>query len=358
VTTLELSQEQEIVLDEILDWRSRDPKGANQILTLGGYAGTGKTTLISFLAQAWDNVAVAAYCGKAAHVLRSKGVEATTIHSLIYVKFINRFCKRRILPCVSTLIIDEASMIDHVTCADLRSFELPILFAGDHGQLEPIGTSAELMVNPMLRLEKIHRQAMGHPILRLATAFREGRKVPFPWDDPKGMVRLVDHREFGSFVEGFVSADKQIICGYNKTRHQINRLVRQLMDSAKHLITPGEKLICLQNNKTWGLFNGQLVTVLDIVRESRNTVDLEVETDDGRYLVLPCLRLQFGQDLMKDFKSKEAVLMDYGYALTAHKAQGSEWESVLVLEEIWKCDPRRWRYTVTTRARKHLVYCR
>ena len=85
--TLELSPDQQAALDAILKWRAGNPSGDDQFLTLGGYAGTGKTTLISCLAGEWPNVAVAAFSGKAAHVLRSKGVEATTIHSLIYVPF-------------------------------------------------------------------------------------------------------------------------------------------------------------------------------------------------------------------------------------------------------------------------------
>lgn len=74
--------------------------------------------------------------------------------------------------------------------------------------------------------------------------------------------------------------------------------------------------------------------------------------------MLPCLREQFGQQPIKEFRSQKVALMDYGYCLTAHKAQGSEWNEVLVLEEIGRTwDPRRWRYTVATRAKERLVYC-
>jgi ATP-dependent exoDNAse (exonuclease V) alpha subunit len=209
------------------------------------------------------------------------------------------------------------------------------------------------MVKPMLRLEKIHRQATGNPILRLAAAFREGRPVS-RWKDPHGRLQLLGRGEFHRLVSPHI----QILCGFNKTRHHINARVREITGRGKELVAPREKLICLRNNQSWSIYNGQQVTVLDIACENRSTIELEIETDDGRYFSLPCLRRQFGHDLIKDFRSKEVALMDYGYRLTGHKAQGSGWNAVLALEEVARgWDPRRWRYTVATRAREQLIYC-
>jgi ATP-dependent exoDNAse (exonuclease V) alpha subunit len=70
------------------------------------------------------------------------------------------------------------------------------------------------------------------------------------------------------------------------------------------------------------------------------------------------LKEQFGHDLIKDFRSKDLLLFDYAYCITAHKAQGSEWDSVVVLEQISnRWDAKRWRYTAATRAKERLVYC-
>src|SRR5262249_9460702 len=160
----------------------------------------------------------------------------------------------------------------------------------------------------------IHRQAMGNPIVRLAKAFREGRPVP-RWEDPRGRLRVLGRSEF----DRLVSPNVQAICGFNRTRHWINRRVRPMLGGAPHLCARGEKLICLRNNKDWGIFNGQQVTVLEVIREGRNTIDLEIETDNGRTLTLPCLREQFGNDPIENFWSQEVALMDYGYCLTAHK---------------------------------------
>jgi exodeoxyribonuclease-5 len=166
-------------------------------------------------------------------------VPATTIQGLIYapLKAANgavRFRRRRSLAGIQTIIIDEASMVDHLLLADLLAFGLPILFVGDHGQLEPIGTNPGLMANPRLRLEAVHRQAAGNPILRLATAFREGQPT-FRWEDPRGRLRVVGRRAF----DGRVSPEVQILCGFNKTRHQVNARVRQLADRSG-LVAPGE----------------------------------------------------------------------------------------------------------------------
>lgn len=353
----DLTIEQSTVLHKIREWRAGHPWGDSLTMTVGGYAGTGKTTLIAHLIGGWEDVAVVALCGKAAHVLRQKGVEAQTVHSLIYLPFENaegKICyrKRDYLKDVSTIIVDEASMIDHLLHQDLLSFGIPILWVGDHGQLEPVGGQTNLMANPTLRLEHIHRQAADNPILRLAHAFREGRATPF-WEDPKGRLTLTD----SSYFDKFVCPERQIICGYNKTRHRVNKKVREQLNRTD-LVEPGEKLICLRNSKRHGVFNGQQFTVVGILGETRRIIEVEVETDDYQSMTLPLLKKQFGVEVLKDYKPKDVVLADYGYCITAHKSQGSEYSSVLAIEELapaW--NPKRWRYTVATRAKEQLIYC-
>jgi exodeoxyribonuclease-5 len=101
-----------------------------------------------------------------------------------------------------------------------------------------------------------------------------------------------------------------------------------------------------------------LYTVREIAREGPHAIELEVETDNGKVFTLPALRRRFGHNEIKEFRSKEVALLDYGYCLTVHKAQGSEWDAVTVFEELYSAwDARRWRYTAVTRARERLVYC-
>jgi exodeoxyribonuclease-5 len=355
MTTFEYSTDQENALDVILDWHAR-PNA--QYLTMGGYAGTGKSTLVVQLAEELPGVVTAALCGKAAHVLRAKVAAAQTVHSLIYAPRKGpdgrvQFCRRNTLDA-EMLIVDESSMIDHLLLRDLLSFGLPILFVGDHGQLEPIGPNPNLMADPNIRLETIHRQAMGNPILRLATAFREDRPIPLR-EDPEGRLAVRSRADF----DRLVSPDMQIICGRNTTRHKVNSQVRDRRGYSGRLVCPGDTLMCLKNNKRLGIFNGQQVQVLEIEHEGRTAIDLTVRSDEGRTFTVPALKRQFGAERIDDFEDKLVAQMDYGYCLTAHKAQGSEWASVLVLEEIsphW--DARRWRYTVATRAKERLIYCR
>lgn len=349
--------EQAAVLARVTAWlASRRPP----FFTLGGYAGTGKTSLLAHLVQSLGtSAAVAALCGKAASVLRGKGVShAQTIHSLIYAPFEDengrvKFARKEHID-QAVVIVDEASMIDVNLHNDLLSFRVPVLYAGDHGQLQPIGRDAGLMLDPMAKLETVHRQAENNPILRFASAVREGRRVPSTWKDPEGLLTLRPRSEAHTHALGV----SQVICAYNRTRHRINAVVRQrrgFRGTAPHV---GERLVCLKNNRSFGIFNGQLAEVIRAGKPDGPKVDLCVYTDDGRMVNLPARLDQFGRDTDQAHRDEKVALFDYGYALTAHKAQGSEFDSVLVVEELsnlWCM--KRWRYTAATRARTRLIYC-
>jgi exodeoxyribonuclease-5 len=355
---MDWSAEQLTVLDRIERWRhARFP----HFLTLGGFAGTGKSTVIAHLAETWTDAAVCAFTGKAASVLRQKGVSsASTLHSLMYVPIEDafgklQFCRRPFIDA-RVIIVDEASMVSRKLHNDLMSFTVPILYVGDHGQLEPIDADGlHLMAKPELRLEKIHRQAADNPILHLATAFREGRHSEVAaaarngWKDRSGRLRFKRQNSREHLGE-------HVICGFNRTRHAVNQLVRDRRQLRGRLPLPNERLLCLQNNQEWGIYNGQQVTVFHVGTMSR-FLELTVLTDDERTITLPCLPEQFGRNKL-DHRDRKIALFDFGYCLTAHKAQGSEWDDVTVIEEICdKWDARRWRYTAATRASERLVYC-
>lgn len=345
------SDDQKAALSTIEAWKKRNQE---QTLTVGGYAGTGKTSIVSHLMKKWEGTAVAALCGKAASVLRSKGVEsAQTIHSLIYEVKNDEFRRKPYLPGVQSIIVDEASMVNTDIYSDLLDFGVPVLFVGDHGQLEPIGDNPRLMENPQVRLEKIHRQAANNPILRLATAFREGRDVPY-WKDPAGRLEICRRSEFKKFIKTGV----QVICGYNKSRHSTNALYRNNEGYEFSTPCPGERVICLRNNRHFGVFNGQQFTVKAVHSdEGDDLIEMTIVPDDGRPLRVSTLAKQYGQDVI-DVRNSEYCLFDFGYCVTAHKAQGSEWDDVVALDQIsqnW--DAARWRYTVATRAKRKLTYC-
>jgi exodeoxyribonuclease-5 len=321
-------------------------------------------------------IAVATLAGKAASVLRRKGVcQAQTLHSLLYEVKEDRygnlqfFLRSRLMAPdrqgvghdATMVIVDEASMVDKQLHYDLHKFNLPVLYVGDHGQLEPIGDNPFLMLHPRVRLETIHRQVADNPILRLATAFREGRDTQVwdafnkGWRDPSDRLQL----GFATDYQRFLKPDVQVICGFNSTRHDINAHIRISKGIRQHLPEPGDLLICLRNNPGFGVFNGQQAKCLEIVRQDGLVTEMKIEVEDGTVKTLPTLNRQYGTNQISQFYNRDICLYDYGYCVTAHKSQGSEWDEVMVIEELansW--DPRRWRYTVATRARHKLTYLR
>lgn len=366
---IELSPDQARAMDSIRTWL----KSGRKRLTLGGYAGTGKTTLIREIKKE-ARAHVCAFTGKAAHVLTTKGVQASTIHRLIYQpidicakcnreaddcrckkpKIETRFVKVPFLDC-SLVIVDEASMVNRDLLVDLESFGVPVLYVGDHGQLEPVGDDPGLMKSPEIRLEQIHRQAAGSPIIKFAHHVRQG-----------GMPETFGENAVARF--GLPSNLREfdiVLCGYNKTRVMVNARMRRLMGIERDLLDEGgydlpqvgERVICLRNDRNFGIFNGMLATVTKIEPER---FLLSVEDDMGTAFVnMPFEPEQFGAEKTLSDKPRGLTLWDFGYCLTAHKSQGSEWGRVLVAEQIataWS--PQRWRYTTATRAAKDLVYCR
>jgi len=379
---VELSDDQDAGLCRVLDWWHSEP---SEYLTLGGYAGTGKTTIIRELIQRLKlhtrAIAVCAFTGKAASVLRSKGIRsARTIHSLIKEpETICSYC-RQIVPqltptCERTphcpragtqvefnpaplleadlVIVDEASMVSLDLHDSLQAYDVPTLYVGDHGQLEPIGKNPKLMLDPQIRLEKIHRQAEGSAILRFAHHVRQHR-------DPVTMgpdARVV----YTSLTPKNAHEYDMVLVGTNSVRTQVNRMIRRARGYKGDLPESGERIVCLRNDKKKQIYNGMLATVLAVRCDERvDHPEIDIVDDEG--VVRNALRFapeQFGEeDTLSDLSHSKA-LFDYGYALTVHKSQGSEWKRVLVLERIPHPDTSvaRWRYTAATRATEELVWC-
>lgn len=348
--TTTLSDEQEEALRQITAWDRRSD------FTLGGFAGTGKTTLIRELCGGYG-VTVTAFTGKACHVLRKKGIPAKTLHSLLYhveqdLKGKPVFYPRDVLadPDTSLFVVDESSMVSKSLYEDLKSFGVPCLFVGDPGQLEPVGDAPYLMGAPDYTLKTIHRQAAENPILRFATHVRMGGSVQAMHSHDE---RLVLDRI--PSINAYAGGVDQVICATNKTRHKLNEGFRK---GREGLMTVGEKLICLRNNRWLGVFNGMMFTVVELLGETDEKWYCTVRDEEAER-ELAIWKLPFmkpGTELAEDVPP-ETAYCDYGYAITAHKAQGSEWDSVLVVDEpVRMFNMTRWRYTAITRAAQRLVY--
>lgn len=366
--TLILSDEQQLAIEKMTSWAVNEQRTNNQFL-FGGFAGTGKTTVIKTLIK-WlredHNVAVAAFTGKACNVLMRKGIPASTLHSLMYDVFENEdgtidfHIKPFLAGEPSLIIVDEASMVSTQLYNDLMRFGKPVIFVGDPGQLEPVGDNPNLMKSPDFTLTKIHRQAEASPILSLATAIRQGKPLQAVIEGPELTIKSK------KISSPEVLAATQAICAKNKTRQFLNTSIRQYKSLPPAAIVPGEKLICLRNNTLWGVFNGMILFVKKITHEDADCWRCVTKDEDGRTRRLPIWKRPFTDDSFdpKDPKlqiSKRWVYCDYAYVITCHKSQGSEWEHVWVYDEwmppqVW--DMKRWRYTAITRAAQKLTYCK
>ncbi len=367
--------------------------GSQQFITLGGYAGTGKTTMVGHVRQALrDNdpdvkVAFCAFTGKAVRVmdqtLKRQGISRkndslTTIHGLIYNTELGSDgqvtgWRRRQALKANLIIVDEASMVTEDLWNDLLSFKLPILAVGDHGQLPPVGASFNLMDEPMIKLEKVYRQAIDSPIVEVATLARTtGYIPPGRYGDGDEVVKYSRRGDdLGSAMEDLLEAwdpSWLILCGYNHTRVKLNRDLRARRGFESSDPEPGEQLICLRNNPKGKLYNGMTGIVKWIQPADNDPESLWWEAGiliDHLERQCYLLREQFGsrETVSRLPKAPELKvrgdLFDFGYALTVHKAQGSSADTVLVFEERNKHmdddDWRRWLYTAVTRAERKLI---
>jgi exodeoxyribonuclease V len=383
--------DQRQAIQAIFEWY-RAPQ--HPYLTLGGYAGTGKTSLLAAIRQIIFKlnpkavVAFCAYTGKASRVLeltltvhaaRKPKDTVSTIHSLIYAPVIATTghvtgWKRKEKIKSDMIIVDEASMVDRQIWEDLLSFGLPILAVGDHGQLPPIQPGFSLMAKPDIRLETIHRQAADNPIIQLSMMAREQGHVDI--GNYGAGVKKLDRYDSGtgSEVENILQSNRKellILTGYNASRIQLNKQMRQYFGFESEDPQAGDRVICLKNNWEKGIYNGMVGKVVRVSRrdpvgagsQEKKLYDMEIDMEDGTLTYTGnALAAQFGNptSLAEIIHKRDKVdLFDFGYALTVHKAQGSQAKQVLLFEERNKHmsddDWRRWLYTGITRAEERLT---
>ncbi len=375
---MKFSPQQDDALLAVAEWLKRDDQ---PIFRLFGYAGTGKTTLAKHFAEGIDGaVQFAAFTGKAAQVLRTKGAKtARTLHSLIYrprgeetvedeaggtARVSPTFSLNRQSPIAKAklVVVDECSMVDEALGRDLLSFGTPILVLGDPGQLPPVsGGGFFTEAEPDFLLTEIHRQARDNPILELAMKAREGRALERgDW----GQANVIDRREIDS--ERVLAAD-QVLVGTNRTRRRYNARLRELKGFQGALPQSGDKLVCLRNDPTKGLLNGSLWKAMTASPETvKPGINLIVKPDeddvDQGAAKIKLLKSAFEDpDAEVPWATKRRYDdFDYGYALTVHKAQGSQWNDVVLFDEsfAFKDSRERWLYTAITRAAERLTVVR
>jgi len=358
--------QQDAALKAIAAWRK---DGGAPVFRLFGYAGTGKTTLARRIADDVDGTVVfGAFTGKAASVMRAKGChDAATIHSLIYRTKETEdggpaFTLNRTGPIskAELVIIDECSMVDSDLGNDLLSFDKPVLVLGDPAQLPPVrGGGFFTEAEPDVMLTEVHRQAADDPIVRMAMTVREGGRLAI---GEYGRSRVVSRRNLDP--NAVIAAD-QVLVGMNKTRRLYNNRLREIAGHVDPMPAVGEKLVCLRNDRTKGLLNGSTWTVqAQRAAQRPDTIRLDVVPDDDpalrrRPVDIKVLRavMSGSEEEIPAFLRRETDEFTYGYALTVHKAQGSQWDSVVLFDESFAFREHRdrWLYTGLTRAAEEIT---
>lgn len=369
-------------------------------LSLSGAAGTGKTTLIKVLTEALPEAVVCTPTNKAAQVLCSKGIEATTFYKKFYIleetvdgkpRFIN--CKKYLadgnkglpdgkIAWADTLVIDEASMVTSRMLTEMQKMCGTLILVGDHNQLPPVGDrDYPAGVFGSLRhtatLTEVMRQEEGSLILTLADALRK--------DDPK-VAKMLKHFEPQASFQSLVRGGAQMIAFTNKERQRINHVCRMVLGFTQPYPQMGDKMV-VTNNYNEDFING---TVFDVADFEWNQIDhyasITIALPTGKLWtttmnMLPFVGDQIGsqrtlleETLQRPSQDDEDSRLEatFSYCLTAHKAQGSEWQDVLVFDQrglikkVAENDERgalspdefvrRWTYTAATRARKNLYW--
>lgn len=479
--TITLNPDQNRAAEKVERWFSDPFAGHSRepgVFRFAGYAGTGKTTSVKQVINrlglrsgSIDQIAhdaaerlascgdvsdavrevapgrpfavFAAYTGKAAHVLRRSGVDASTIHSAAYRPLdkdramLNRLrselreverelseqwvgdergpgeqevgdagargelTRRRDrlardvgaeetrvrapsfafqlagpMSAAALIVLDEVSMVGEKMARDLLSYRVPILAIGDPAQLPPVGGGGYFTEGePDSLLTKVERS--GSDVIRVASAVREAE----PTADPH-LTFGIDGTEGGSgrsrLTDDALLSHDVVLCWRNAVRWALIRRIRAMLGRPEGVPVPGDRITVLSNNAELGVFNGQILTVQAATADNTDDPDvwqMVVEDDDGRLRMLDVLHCGFsGEKGEKDAKDRvrfggPIAAATFAQAITVHKAQGSEWHSVLVVDETGSIvgmkrrteghrraytDARRWLYTAVTRA-EHAV---
>jgi exodeoxyribonuclease-5 len=378
-------------MTRIQDWLKL---GRSAEFRLGGLAGTGKTHLAGRLEEALGlvgRVGYAAFTGRAAQNLmaRNPGLRAQTLHSLLYRNPYSRHCAKcpyttRGLAChvrrgarcgcsedllwvpklpeeverFALLVVDEASMVNQQLydklCGYAAATGCRLLFIGDHGQLGPVRSALNLMAEAGLdvKLETIHRQAAGSPILQAAMLARKGLRAGAVLDQLPGDDDVVTGEYRGQFSPDW--GRQQVLVWSNAERLALNRRARLALGHKGDAPAVGDRVICLRNIANAGVYNGTCGTVAGVGGRD----GLEVDLDDGGLYKGRASPTQFNRDGTEAYEDrvKGVDLWDYAYALTVHKAQGTESPHVAVYDARgMRADYPRWLYTAITRARESVV---
>jgi exodeoxyribonuclease V len=359
---VELTDEQEAVAEAAMAFvkRGSTPDG-RRWFSYEGYAGTGKTVVLTELARRLPRATLCSLYGKASSNLTIKsGFTSTTIHSAIYrlrdediddhgrrELFFDRAIgdgalRRRVF------LLDELGVVDETVGRDLMRTGALVIAAGDPGQLPPVKGRRyfERAEGPDARLTTVHRQAWDSGIIRQAWSIREsGRYVS---DGPEMQV-------VGNVTGEMITKASILLCWKNVTRRSLIGLKRAWLGLPEGRLKVGEPVMCLLNQHEIGLMNGQVVELADDY-EPGGCMEVLV---GGNRVALDDVWVEGVDAGEMDWSRRGVVPFASGWASTVHKAIGSEYDSVIVSDEYARPENRReWSYTAVTRSVKQCVVLR
>jgi exodeoxyribonuclease-5 len=407
-----LSPDQREAIGRIEAWY-RSP-GGRHWFALAGAAGSGKTTVtgavVRRLGLSSHQVMLLAPTGKAVEALKARlprgwRRRARTLASFLWSwKFKgfrgedNEFVNGGPKPVeagLALLVVDEASMVTKRDFEALGHYPR-VLFTGDPDQLPPVledGAPEEelgscgVLDRPDATLEAIHRHGKDTSIYVVSHGARQGRQPDFQ-ASPDGRVLFLSEEQghFGrDHLAHYIDRADVVLTQRNSVRVMINEYVRRRRGFMRTPVDftpkPGEILVCGENfmhpERRTRVANGERLVVREFLgrRAVRPDVpeieDFAViahpegrEIDEGEWLV--------SSQMLRGDQIRAAVLTtehvsgprsnvlraDWGYALTVHKAQGSEWPRVVVVDDL---DPdhrvplHKWYYVAYSRAVEQLV---
>ena len=346
---------------------------------IAGFAGTGKSTLVQYIIKELNIpdkfIAYVAYTGKASLVLQQNGCPgATTAHRLLYYSkekpdgtFIHTPRERPEHP-LKLIVVDEVSMLEKEQWEILMRWSIPVIALGDPFQLPPIHEDNGVLARPHVFLDQVMRQAQDSEIIRLSMDIRDGKSLNYY----KGKDVCILQKS--KITDQLLLKADQVLCGKNVTRFDLNQRIRRAVWGDKYQTAPinGDKCICLKNYWDHGnLTNGTIGTVDKIyTRDSyllKPMMLASFKSDIGDkydflsmdYKIFTEGKTTVNQDNWRMFPKYERPMeFDYGYAITVHKSQGSEFNKVILFNEHLGSDREhylRWLYTGVTRASKKLI---
>lgn len=247
----------------------------------------------------------------------------------------------------SIILCDEASMVNKKMGDDLLSYEIPMILVGDPFQLPPVKAVAfwdDRRADAVLT--KIERQTGDGAGIPLAgEQIRTGKEVR-----ANDSVHILPRNSLTA--QQWLDAD-QIICGTHKTRERICRFIRENLGYSTEHPLVGEKVVAVYNDRGKGIMNGELYTVRDsALTHGGKVVEMTIEDPYGK--LIPGVRAWvkgFGGRAHTDYLDDSFGKFWFGYAITCHQSQGSEWKKTVVCDD-WpgKSEWPQWFYTALTRA--------